>query len=86
MLTYNQEKKNQSIKTEVEIIGMMGLTDKNIKTAIITMQTYLKETMNIMRKEMEETKKDQMEHPEMKNIALEIKVSLNGIRSDTAKK
>lgn len=42
--------------------------------------------MNIMRKEMEETKKDQMEHPEMKNIALEIKVSLNGIRSDTAKK
>lgn len=42
-----------------EIISMMELADRNIKTAIIIMNEYLKEDMNIMMKEMEDIENNQ---------------------------
>ena len=65
---------------------MIKLADQDVKTATIIMFRYLKENMKTVRREIEDTKKknkqtkpQQMELLEMKNMTPEMKNSLDGL-------
>lgn len=51
----------------------MESTDKNVKTANMTIFKYLKENMKTVRREIEDTEKNQMELLKMKNMICEMK-------------
>lgn len=76
------------MEIDSEMIGLMELSDKGVKTANITMFKYLKENMKTVRREIEDTKKERNELLGMKNRISEVKNSVDGINSrlNTAEK
>lgn len=66
------QKKNRSVEMDSEVTEMKSLAHRDVKMVIITMLELLKKNMSIMRREMEDIKKNQMELLKMKNIVSKI--------------
>lgn len=74
---YNQEK-NQSIKIEPEVAGMIELADKCFKNSYDKHIQGL-ERKNSKRREMKTIKKNQMKILQLSNTVPELKNSLMGV-------
>lgn len=64
----HNEKKNQSIKTDLEMTQVVELVEKGIKSIIIVISHIFKklaERLNILSKDMEDIKKTKIELLEM---------------------